>query len=97
MESGTPEIDEILLEVVEIMEGMGYEVNVVRLTPWANIHFKVDEQFRRNIYTLQVLVDKPNIIHVQISDLWDKKKDYKYTSIRKFEKGIKRNFINKVK
>ena len=84
----SPEVDGILLEVVEAMEERGYEVNIVKLTPWANIHFKVDEQFRRDVYTLQVLIEKPNLIHVQISDLWDKKKDYKYVSIEKFEKGI---------
>lgn len=96
MSEGTPEIDAILLDVVEVMEGMGYEVEIVRLTSWANIHFRVNEQFRRNVYTLQVLVKRPNDIRVQISDAWNKKRTYNYVSIEKFEKGIKRNFVNKV-
>ncbi len=97
MNIGSPEIDRMLLEVVETMEEKGYESNIVRLTPWANIHFKVDEKFRRNIYTLEILVKRPDLIHVQITDLWDSKKSYKYVSIEKLEKGIQRNFINKVK
>ena len=96
MSEGTPEIDAILLDVVEVMEGMEYEVEIVRLTSWANIHFRVNEPFRRNVYTLQVLVKRPNDIRMQISDAWNKKRTYNYVSIEKFEKGIKRNFVNKV-